>query len=74
MNSAPSSQCRCLLTELLASWECLNHEKSSQQLPLFLPLFCFEQEKLFEETVYEYDKEKEEEAEMKSSMHDLSNV
>ena len=74
MNSAHSAQCRCLLTEFLTSWECLNHKKSSQQLPLFLPSFCFEQEKLFEETVYKYGKEKEEEAEMKSSMRDFNNA
>ena len=44
--------------ELLTTWECLNHKQSLQQLPscvistrhslffkMFLPLFCFEQEK-----------------------------
>ena len=45
--------------ELLTTWECLNHKQSLQQLPscvistrhslffkMFLPLFCFEQEKM----------------------------
>ena len=76
--------------ELLTTLECLNHKKSSQQLPscfiatrdspfckMFSPLFCVEQEKAlknFLKKLYTIKIKKKEEAETKSSARHLKNA